>query len=100
MRHGRASELIGATTPVPPTIVAKRVDLGAIRNAYEHIEDRALGQVHQKPHPDALTIFEYDALLKEGHLTYTGHTLDVEEDFPKLIAEAREFLKDVAKNSS
>jgi hypothetical protein len=95
----RASSLIGATTTVPPTIVTKQVDLNEIRNAYEHIEDRALGQVRQKPHPDALTIFDYEAMLRHGHVTYAEHTLDVEENFPKLIAEAREFLKDVASAS-
>ncbi len=95
----RASALVGATTPVPPAIVAKRVDLQEIRNAYEHIEDRALGRVRQKPHPNALTIFNYEALLRDGHVTYADHALDVEVDFPKLIAEAREFLKDVASGS-
>lgn len=91
-----AASLIGVMTVVPPTIAAKQTDLKAIRNAYEHIEDRALGQVHQKPHPDALTIFDYEALLQHGQVTYAAHTLDVEEDFPTLIAEARGFLKDSA----
>ena len=65
----QARSLIRARTRVPQSIRAKRVDLHEIRNAYEHIEDRALGRVREEPHPDALTIFDYKALVTQGHVT-------------------------------
>jgi hypothetical protein len=61
--------------------------------------DAAWLEAREEPHPDALTIFDYKALVTQGHVTYAGHRLDVEEDFPKLIAEARQFLKDVVADS-
>jgi hypothetical protein len=49
--------LLGSAPTVPTSISSSQESLTAIRNAYEHIEDRALGQVNKKPHPEALTIF-------------------------------------------
>jgi hypothetical protein len=95
----KAQGLIQATVPVPPMLVSKRIVLNKIRNAYEHIEDRALGQVNRQPHPDALTIFDYQELLSHDRITYGTHSLDLANDVPKLIAEARGFLKDVAANA-
>ena len=37
---------IGCTIEVPASISSRKTDVREIRNAYEHIEDRALGQVN------------------------------------------------------
>lgn len=60
----KAGPLLGSTVSVPPTIAMKRAAVNDIRNAYEHIEDRALGTVFGKPHPDALTIFNHADLFE------------------------------------
>src|SRR4051794_30959050 len=92
----RAPALIGAAAPLPPTVVAKKKAITQIRNAYEHIEDRALGQVNQQPHPQALTIFDHKKLVEDDVITYAGHTLDLVTEVPALLDEVRQFLKDVA----
>lgn len=68
----------------------------AIRNAYEHIADRALGQVNRKPHPDALTIVDQSELLSHDRIKYGGPSLDLVHEDPGLLADAREFLKEAA----
>ena len=70
----------------------------AIRNAYEHIEDRALGNVHNKSDPVALTIFDHDTLLREDAIVYGPHRLTLDNDLPCLLAETREYLKNAAKD--
>jgi hypothetical protein len=92
----RASDLIGSTTEVPGSVNAKWEALNAIRNAYEHIEDRALGQVQRRPHPDALTIFDQVELLTHNRVTYGPHALELGDEIPSLIVDVRAFLKKVA----
>jgi hypothetical protein len=69
----RATELLGSTATVPLSISSSQEALTAIRNAYEHIEDRALGRVNKKPHPDALTIFDQSELLTHDRIRYGNH---------------------------
>jgi hypothetical protein len=82
---------------VPAFVDAKKDAARVLRNAYEHIEDRALGQVNKKPHPQALAIFDYEPLLKEGLLVYGEHRLGVPDDVPRLLAEMRRFIREVAQ---
>lgn len=42
---------IGATATVPLDLTSRRDAVREIRNAYEHIEDRALGNVFGSRHP-------------------------------------------------
>jgi hypothetical protein len=94
-----ASTSLGSTLPVPPTVAAKRAAVNDIRNAYEHIEDRALGKVFGKPHSDALTIFNHADLLEHDRIGYGTSSLDLKTEMPTLISEARQFLTDVAADA-
>lgn len=92
-----AGTTIGCPVPVPPAVDAKKDAIRALRNAYEHIEDRALGQVNGKPDPQALTIFDYQPLLTEDTLVYGTHRLGVIDEIPSLLADMRQFIKDVVR---
>jgi hypothetical protein len=92
----QATDLIHTAVPLPPSVTGKAKSVRMIRNAYEHIEDRALGQVNGKPHPKALTIFDHETLLVDDVIDYDGHRLSLVDDVPVLLAELRQFLKDVA----
>ncbi|WP_433666072.1 light-mediated development protein DET1 [Nocardia sp. CA-136227] len=91
-----ASSKIGTSVPVPADVSSRADAVRAIRNAYEHIEDRALGNVHGRPHPDAATIFDHYEIVKNGAIVYGNHRLSLETDIPPIIAAVRRFLKDVA----
>jgi hypothetical protein len=81
------------TTPVPPSLTALAPGLTKIRNAYEHIEDRAQGNVNRRPDPQqALTIFDWTTLFNENAVTYAGERLDLAV-VPGLLLDTRTFLK-------
>jgi hypothetical protein len=82
--------------PVPPLIAQHGDAVTAVRNAYEHIEDRALGQGNRRPHPNALSIFDYEPLLDADEVVYDGHVLNLRTDVPPIMGEVREFLKAAA----
>jgi hypothetical protein len=94
----QAATAIGANTPVPPDIASRCDAVREIRNAYEHIEDRALGNVRGNTHPDALSIFDHVRVVRDGVIAYGAYHLDVATDVPQMITSARQFLKDVAGN--
>jgi hypothetical protein len=83
------------STSVPANVVARMATLTELRNAYEHIEDRAQGQVWSKPDPQALTIFDWSSLFQDDAITYAGHRLDL-KDVPRLLLDTRTFLKKAA----
>lgn len=94
-----AGELIACAVPVPGSVDANKDAVRSIRNAYEHIEDRALGQVNKRPDPQALTIFDYTALLAEDAVVYGEYRLGLANEVPDLLTDIRSFLKTVVGGS-
>jgi hypothetical protein len=92
----RAEELTGLTAVIPPRLDASRRAVREIRNAFEHIEDRAQGTVRGNPHPDALSIFDQRDLLSTGVVRYGPYAIDVVNELPPMILEARRCLLDLA----
>jgi hypothetical protein len=89
----RVGSLTAITTPVPTSLRAVAPGLTKIRNAYEHIEDRAQGNVNRKPSPqEALTIFDWTSLFDDDAITYAGERLEL-SDVPGLLLDTRAFLK-------
>jgi hypothetical protein len=85
----------GISVAPPSFLMTRVVKITKLRNAFEHIEDRALGQVRGKPHAEALTIFDQAAFL-EGKLSYAGEDLELREEGLRLAVEMRHFLYAVA----
>ena len=66
-----------------------------IRNAFEHIDERAEGNVGRgKTHPDALTIFHQADFVQSSILRYKGYRLDFESDVIAALLECRELVMD------
>ena len=57
------------TTPLPKAISNLAVRIKEFRDAYEHIDERAKGLVKNKPDPGAVSIFDWEPVLR-GTLTY------------------------------
>jgi len=95
----KANRLIGTSQPVPADISRLLPSITAVRNAYEHIEDRALGTEFGRPHPDAVTIFDYTALINNDVIVYGPHRVGLTSDVPLVIQQARAFIKKVAADS-
>ena len=89
-----------SSVAAPSSITALFPALTEIRNSFEHIEDRAMGQVRNKPHQDAISIFHQPDFFKSGVLRYASHSLDlVKEVLPALVA-GRQYIFDVAVEKS
>ncbi|MFD6895069.1 light-mediated development protein DET1 [Rhodococcus sp. NPDC060086] len=95
----KARSKIGAASRVPREISRKCDPLRAIRNSYEHIEDRAVGLGTKGPDADALTIFKHDRVVVDGVVEYGKYQLELTAEVPELIRLARQFLKDAAGES-
>lgn len=90
--------LVPISVSMPESVVDKLKTLTELRNAYEHIEDRAQGQVWGKPDPQALTIFDWSSLFESGTITYGGYSLVLDE-VKDLILETRAFLISAASEA-
>lgn len=75
-----------------------RLKQRSLRNACEHTEDRALGNVSGKPDPQALSVFDYEPLLAED--TSVKHRLGVTDELPGLLADMRQCIKDVVSGGA
>jgi hypothetical protein len=90
----KTNQVIRRRVPVPKQLSKASAKVTAIRNAYEHIEDRAEGKVRGKPDPDALTIFDWRRLIMEQVVVYGTHELDLAAEAPALIGAMRQYFKD------
>lgn len=90
-----------AVSPAVPSIVNEIYPaLNAIRNAFEHIDERALGKVHGSAQPDALTIFDQKDFLTSHVLRYAGHSLDLRQQVLPALIDGRQFIFDVASEKA
>ena len=89
-----AKWLVAAT--VPDEVDTILPALTAIRDAFEHIDERAMGKARQEQQMDALSIFNQGEFVTSGILRYANFSLDLRSQvIPALIA-SRKFIFDVA----
>lgn len=92
----KTKDQISRDVPIPQVVVDAAEAVKDIRDAYEHIDERAAGNAWRKPHPDALTIFDWQRLLTDDVIVYGSHELALVEQVPALIAAMRQFFKSAA----
>ena len=66
-----------------------------MRNALEHIDDRAMGQAKDGTADSAMSIFFQPYFVDQGVLTYADHALSFAEGVPLVLGECRELIKSV-----
>ena len=94
----RARETISAPTVVPEEIGAIEEAVLAIRDAFEHIDERAVGKARRENSTDALSVFDQADFFAAGVLRYAGYSLDVRrEALPALIAGRRFIVEAVTR---
>ena len=86
--------LVSAT--IPNEVGSILPALTAIRNAFEHIDERAMGNARREEQTDALSIFDQTDFVTSGVLSYANYSLDLRlQVIPALVA-GRKFIFDVA----
>jgi hypothetical protein len=83
--------------PLPTVMAANRVAIKDIRDAYEHIDERALGRVGIKRVVDerSYMIFDHRPLVTNGQIEYFDHRLAI-SDLPELLEACRTTIKVLA----
>lgn len=81
-------------TPVPNELTNIQDALTGIRNAFEHIDERAMGQARREGQTDAMSIFDQQDLATKGVVTYAGYTLNLHTEILPTLLSARKFIYD------
>ncbi len=79
-----------------PDSVTKTLEaVQEMRNALEHIDERAEGKVGRgKSHLDALTIFNQPDFVESSILRYKNYELNFESDVIAALVDCRELIMD------
>ena len=89
-----ATDKINVTTSVHPDLLNVEGSATAIRDAFEHIDERALGIARRETSTDALSIFNQGDLVSDRVIRYAGHSLSLPLDVLPNLVKARQFLYD------
>lgn len=79
---------------VPQGVRRIREAIREMRNAFEHIDERAEGRIGRSKEfdPEALTIFDQPDFISSALLSYKGYSLNFEEEVISALLECREFI--------
>lgn len=88
-----ATTAIGSRLSTPPVIASNSAHIKAIRDAFEHIDERALGRAGRATPPEATSIFRQGRLISDDVISYGAHEISV-TTVTELLAACRQFLKD------
>ena len=78
---------------VPGSVTKTQEAVLQMRNAFEHIDERAEGNIGRgKLDPDALTIFNQPAFVQASILRYKDYELNVESEVIAALVDCRELI--------
>ncbi len=83
------------TTSVPHEVAEVQDAVHAIRNAFEHIDERAFGKARQEGPEDAMSIFDQADLVTSGTIRYANFSFDLRTQTIAALVAARRFIYDV-----
>ena len=90
-----APSKLGVGTLAPNGLTNIQGALTAIRNAFEHIDERAIGKARREGQAEALSIFDQRDLVTKGVVTYAGYTLNLKTEILPALLAGRDFICDV-----
>ena len=88
-------ERFGLGLQIPEEIVALRGTLRRMRNALEHIDDRAVGEAKDGTADQAMSIFFQPLFVDKGVLTYAGEGVMFATGVPVALCHCREAIMSV-----
>ena len=92
----QAQTTISVPTEVPAEITAIEGTLLAIRNAFEHIDERAVGKAHREDPADAVSVFDQSDFFAAGVISYAGLTLGIRDEVIPALVAGRRFIVEAA----
>ena len=92
----RARATISSPAAVPQEISAIEHAVQTIRDAFEHIDERAVGKARRENPSDAVSVFDQSDFFTSGVLRYAGHSLDIRSEVIPAVIAGRRFIVEVA----
>ena len=89
-----SADRFSVTTPVHPDLQGIQEQATAIRDAFEHIDERAFGEARRETPTEAMSVFDQGDLVSGRVLRYAGHSLSLPIDILPNLVKARQFLCD------
>ena len=84
---------------VPDSVAETSAAVKAMRDAFEHIDERAVGKVKIGTlHPEALTIFDQSDFVASSILRYRQHQLNFESQVIQALVDCRELIMDAIED--
>ena len=94
IRQGEAR--VSVKVPVPTAVMAIEDAVKSIRDAFEHIDERAGGTVRQQGSNDAMSVFDQSDFFSSGILRYARHSLDISGEAVPAMVAGRQFIVEAA----
>lgn len=92
----RARATISTPTTVPREIGSIEDKVQTIRDAFEHIDERAFGVARRENPSDALSVFDQSDFFTAGVLRYAGYSLDIRKEILPALIAGRRFIVEAA----
>ena len=94
----QAEATVSVKIPVPPPVSAVEGRVLSIRNAFEHIDERAEGKTKAtlEGPTDALSVFDQSDFFASGVLRYADHSLDIAREAVPAMVAGRQFIVNAA----
>jgi hypothetical protein len=91
----QARGLFRVQLKLPPALRGKKRALLRLRDAYEHIDQRARGLARDTTDPsEILSVFDFSDLLDEDAITYAGERFDINTETTGILVVLRDFIVD------
>ena len=93
----RVNSVYSLGLEMPDSLQKKEPVVRAMRDAFEHIDERAQGKINAqgKMDADALSIFDQPDFIDSSILHYRGYDLNFQEDFLSALLTCRELVMEV-----
>ena len=92
----QAHETFSTSAQVPQEVEAIKECVLAIRNAFEHIDERAVGKSRRESRRDAMSVFDQTDFFTSGVLRYAKHSLDIRDEVLPAVIAGRRFIVEAA----
>jgi len=92
----QADMKVSVKIPVPPEVNAVENQVLSIRDAFEHIDERAEGKTRREGPRDAMSVFDQTDFFASGVLRYAGNSLDLSSEAVAAMIASRQFIVDAA----
>ena len=92
----QADAKVSVKIPVPRAVSIIQNKVQSIRDAFEHIDERAEGRARREGLNDAMSVFDQSDFFTSGVLRYAGHSLDIKDEAVAAMVAGRQFIVEAA----